>query len=1521
MAGTNYNTPISEYVHISLTDENDKATSIECIGNPNLVATDSGIYTNGCICQRKDVSSGNSLYQNTGTIGSPSWELLGAGGGGTPSDPDTGIQYNNAGSFYADDKATRDPVTNETQILRSYNEEVPSNEYDITAGQILVAGNVVGTFIDGENITDTTTGATATMGHIVTGMSENYLFLTNVSGSFNNTDSIEGDTSGATADVGVVFPPLLNGDTFIISSFGGGDTGSGTITNVAGDVYTVTLDQGSTIEQYNVMLDQPEPNKVLGVLVITPVDPIERTITTGFQTRNAVGEFNGSALSWDDGADSTINMGVLDGSDFDIYTGIFITQARDDANGLENSWIGYAGGGQWAMSDADGNSSSFDGSARGVNMRFSNDDDGIANEFFVNPSGTYWKSNGKNYRLPSTTPTVNQVMTVQSVSGNTVNLDWSNGGGGGGSPSGNDGDVQIKNGSSFSSVSGSNFNYSPMTDTLTMVFQDGIQVDTSGGNHLFGSYRSSNPKNFISFQDTGRYEYTNTVISFDGPTYIPIGAPGLDDFDIGYGGFTGDDGDSWDLTIDGTLDYSGVTFYGSGLDDFTLANPLEFTGKYDDNYSVVIDTPPGNNYSGLFFQGGGLNDMTVVDPDLYAGDVNTYWTVRMEGTGVNFDDVTMNSLPVNGELMTGGTSGYQFKFISYDASGSGSVQGLDVMGAGPVAGETFAGNLSGSFTYNIGGSYSYIGDAMAWFDNATSAHYFIASTSPTTIGETGREIDVQFASATGHTVTNRWDFGIGVGAILYGLTSGWSGNFDAGVTITGVTSSATGTVVGRSADGIFVLNISGEFIGGENVSSSGGGSGQLLVFYGNPNGIVDTYKVVVNAITVSTLNPIMFADSLMPIGNGLNVKFTNVDGHTFGEHWDWSYTLTGWSRFDIPNSTSFTEGETIECATVAWSGPTQTVGSGLNDLSMYTGNYDGGPFDNTWTVTIDGVGVTDIWNVTSVSGTFNDGDLFTFTSGGTAEIVSIPNPTGGVAYFKNATGSINPGDTGTSSNGSLQLVSFVGNGDTFSYTDTRGHSGSNISINGSGANPISYSLYLNWGSAIGHTLGNAWEIQYITTQTGTGIARATNLNGFWVFLTGFTQGAFQVGDWVRGVTSHSFGQINAWGPNGDTFTNNFNGSDIATHQVVYGGTPRPVGQGVNAVWLASAGHTLGDQWTFEANEQDSRKVQINPESIFIGDIDNEFHTTGDYMVMGLSGGTTDFIANNAWQVQTGGIKPIFTITTDNIAYPNTIRIGDVNSTIGTGFRANVQVDDKRFYVDQQGDVYLDINVDDKYYSIGNKDNNSNGSYFFINDADAHAEYKTLGNTYLKMKHSTGEYGLGPVDDISLEHLLMNTSNRTVFLGAANTNDGNLRMDNTAHTIDLFTLWQQSSPAPTGFHLEGDDNVIEYHGARVEKNVRSSNFNTFNGLNLSDLVLYFSGGTGNSGAYLDSVAFPIGQVLKFADLDGIASTSTITLDAGTGNTITSSRGVAQTYVIDWDGGAVTVQLVASGKWMVMSTNYQ
>ena len=74
--GTNYFGELNENVNISQTNELGYAVIADCDGDPNVVAVDKAVYSNGCLMFRNDVLTGESVYENIGTVLNPSWSLL-----------------------------------------------------------------------------------------------------------------------------------------------------------------------------------------------------------------------------------------------------------------------------------------------------------------------------------------------------------------------------------------------------------------------------------------------------------------------------------------------------------------------------------------------------------------------------------------------------------------------------------------------------------------------------------------------------------------------------------------------------------------------------------------------------------------------------------------------------------------------------------------------------------------------------------------------------------------------------------------------------------------------------------------------------------------------------------------------------------------------------------------------------------------------------------------------------------------------------------------------------------------------------------------------------------------------------------------------------------------------------------------------------------------------------------------------------------------------------------------------------
>lgn len=86
--------------------------------------------------------------------------------------------------------------------------------------------------------------------------------------------------------------------------------------------------------------------------------------------------------------------------------------------------------------------------------------------------------------------------------------------------------------------------------------------------------------------------------------------------------------------------------------------------------------------------------------------------------------------------------------------------------------------------------------------------------------------------------------------------------------------------------------------------------------------------------------------------------------------------------------------------------------------------------------------------------------------------------------------------------------------------------------------------------------------------------------------------------------------------------------------------------------------------------------------------------------------------------------------------------------------------------------------------------------------------------------------------------------------------------------------------------------------------------------LGDNVHYFalSGGTG--AVTVDIASIRVNQSVVISDLDGISSTSNITIDSGAGHTIRSQIGAAQTLVLNQNGGSYTIYRVSTTKFMVI-----
>lgn len=128
----------------------------------------------------------------------------------------------------------------------------------------------------------------------------------------------------------------------------------------------------------------------------------------------------------------------------------------------------------------------------------------------------------------------------------------------------------------------------------------------------------------------------------------------------------------------------------------------------------------------------------------------------------------------------------------------------------------------------------------------------------------------------------------------------------------------------------------------------------------------------------------------------------------------------------------------------------------------------------------------------------------------------------------------------------------------------------------------------------------------------------------------------------------------------------------------------------------------------------------------------------------------------------------------------------------------------------------------------------------------------------------------------------------------------------------------------------NDDVLIYDGegaiTRVKKNFFSKsligqvaiyNYNNnyqFNPFQHYQHTIAFNGAA-NGDVYFELVgaAPPVGLTLTFIDHGGKAATYNITIDVGAGNTIRTTSGVSQTFVMDTNGQSITIRLITNNTW--------
>jgi len=164
MAGTNFFAPLSNNVQVALTDENGYAILAKCT---DTLPSTTGVFQHGCILIKVDSGSGNkALYENVGTVASPSWNLIGAITAGEITLSDGKVLVGNSSNIAVERTISGDITISDTGVATIGNAKVNQTK--------LSYETVTLTF----GATDTTKEATITSGSIIIGW-----YLSSVSGT------------------------------------------------------------------------------------------------------------------------------------------------------------------------------------------------------------------------------------------------------------------------------------------------------------------------------------------------------------------------------------------------------------------------------------------------------------------------------------------------------------------------------------------------------------------------------------------------------------------------------------------------------------------------------------------------------------------------------------------------------------------------------------------------------------------------------------------------------------------------------------------------------------------------------------------------------------------------------------------------------------------------------------------------------------------------------------------------------------------------------------------------------------------------------------------------------------------------------------------------------------------------------------------------------------------------------------------------------------------------------------------
>ena len=239
----------------------------------------------------------------------------------------------------------------------------------------------------------------------------------------------------------------------------------------------------------------------------------------------------------------------------------------------------------------------------------------------------------------------------------------------------------------------------------------------------------------------------------------------------------------------------------------------------------------------------------------------------------------------------------------------------------------------------------------------------------------------------------------------------------------------------------------------------------------------------------------------------------------------------------------------------------------------------------------------------------------------------------------------------------------------------------------------------------------------------------------------------------------------------------------------------------------------------------------------------------------------------------------------------------------------------KFQISDIDGLYFNVNtrVGAQIYQLGDISSVNNGTYLTVDDVaqdiytQAQFSVHDGSNNTTAIMQSGGFSTSNGAGTVSLSMSTSGISSEIEYVNAS----GSLII-----TANLSSINTQSFQADSGLIA-----LVKNIGGTV---LTSSYGTTLNlaAVTIGAGVIYdqnFTGSTGASGVHLPTgTNAAIGAIVIVSDLDAIALTSNITIDAGTGNTINGAT-IAQTFVMATNGQCVVLKKVTATQWKLQSSS--